>query len=55
MKNTVTISVSVPIDVAKQLDVIAADTNVSRSAVATAILSLAFKWGLLKGVVKNGL
>lgn len=43
-KKTVTISISVPITVDEELQSIATETNVSKSAIATAILSLTFNW-----------
>jgi hypothetical protein len=55
MKKTVTISISVPINVDEQLQLIASETNVSKSAVATAILSLALKWYKVKEVLKHGI
>jgi predicted DNA-binding protein YlxM (UPF0122 family) len=55
MKKTVTISISVPIAVDNNLQRIATETNVSKSAVATAILSLALKWYQVEEVLKNGI
>lgn len=47
-KQTVTISICVPKHIVETLDNIAKDTNVSRSSVITAMLSLAIKWKLIK-------
>jgi predicted transcriptional regulator len=55
MKKTITISISLPIAVDNNLQRIATETNVSKSAVATAILSLALKWYKVEEVLKNGL
>lgn len=55
MKKTITISISLPIAVDNNLQRIATETNVSKSAVATAILSLALKWYQVEEVLKNGI
>jgi metal-responsive CopG/Arc/MetJ family transcriptional regulator len=55
MKKTITISASLPEHIVNQLDVIAADTGLSRSAVLTAILSLVLKWEKIKEVFKYGI
>lgn len=48
MKNTVTVSISLPADVAAKLDFIALEMNISRSALCTAILSIVLKWDCFK-------
>jgi metal-responsive CopG/Arc/MetJ family transcriptional regulator len=54
MKNTTTIAVSLPTDVAAQLDAVSKELNVSRSAVLTAVASLMLKWNMFEGMVNNG-
>jgi post-segregation antitoxin (ccd killing protein) len=43
-KNVNTIAVSVPVEVSVDLDVLAKDLHVSRSALVTALISQGLKW-----------
>lgn len=47
-KGTMTISACMPKHLVVKLDELSEDMNVSRSAVITAIVSLALKWELIK-------
>jgi len=44
MKKTITISFSIPVTLADQLDNLSKEMNISRSAVLTSIISLVLKW-----------
>ncbi len=61
MKNTVTISISIPTELASDLDMLAEDLKISRSSVTTAIISLVLNWysresknALLKRFIERG-
>lgn len=44
-KKSVTISISLPEELSEKIDTMVEDTNISRSAVITAMLSLFIKYG----------
>ncbi len=54
MKKTVTVSISIPVELSNKLDKLGEELAVNRSALCTAIISLVLKWNLLEGI-KNGI
>lgn len=56
-KDIKTLSLCLPTHIVEQLDVMALELNVSRSAVATAMLSVLCKWSTsidVKEIIENG-
>jgi predicted transcriptional regulator len=50
MKKTTTLSFSVPVEIAEELDKLSSGLNISRSALITAILTFVIKWKKNGGV-----
>lgn len=55
MKKTVTKSYSIPVEIAKDIDKMAAELHISSSALITAALSVIIKWKDGKEVFTNGI